>query len=358
MRAQSSPWFISDRNSPPGGISIRHSLLPSRSRPLEAPISADLRESIRIGHATPAQKLAVFSGGASLASEHRAELLIILAADPDPAIAERAQSVILTQPLDPFLVAIASPDADPRVFSFCADNLSQKLGIADALAKNPFCPTGVVAHVASRLSAAGVQALLDNLERLSSDTRLVVALTHCKAATPEQQELLVEIQKTEGLAVAEIEEAAAEIEPDVKKRVTLLQRLAHMNVVERIQLALKGGREERMLLIRDPNKIVQRGVLQSPRLTDLEIENFAAMTNVSTEVLRSIAASRVYLKAYTVVKNLVKNPKTPLDVSMHLLQRLNAFDLKLLTSNKNVPETLRSTAVKLHRQRASVRPPT
>ena len=131
-----------------------------------------------------------------------------------------------------------------------------------------------------------------------------------------------------------------------------------MNVVERIQLALKGGREERMLLIRDPNKIVQRGVLQSPRLTDLEIENFAAMTNVSTEVLRSIAANRVYMKAYTVVKNLVRNPKTPLDVSMHLLPRLNAFDLKLLTSNKNIPETLRSTAVKLHRQRASVRPPT
>ena len=293
-----------------------------------------------------------------MTAEHRAELLTLLTADPDPAIAERAQSVILTQPLEPFLVALASPAADPRLFSYCADNLSQKPGIADALAKNPFCPAGVVAHVASRLSAAGVQALLDNLERLSSETRLVVALTHCKAATPEQQDLLAEIQKTEGLAEAEIEEAAAEVEPDVKKRVTLLQRLAHMNVVERIQLALKGGREERMLLIRDPNKIVQRGVMQSPRLTDLEIENFAAMTNVSTEVLRIIAASRVYMKSYTVVKNLVKNPKTPLDVSLHLLQRLNGFDLKLLVSNKNIPETLRSTAAKMHRQRASVRPTT
>jgi hypothetical protein len=158
--------------------------------------------------------------------------------------------------------------------------------------------------------------------------------------------------------VPEIEEAAAEIEPDVKKRVTLLQRLAHMNVVERIQLALKGGREERMLLIRDPNKIVQRGVMQSPRLTDLEVENFAAMTNVSTEVLRIIAASRVYMKSYTVVKNLVRNPKTPLDVSLHLLQRLNPFDLKLLLSNKNIPETLRSTAAKLHRQRSFARPST
>jgi len=283
-------------------------------------------------------------------------LLTVLTADADPTIAERAQNVISTQPLEPFLLALARPEADPRMFSYCADNLSQKPGIADALAKNPACPTGVISHVASRLTAAGVQALVDNLDRLSSDTQLIVALTHCQAATPEQQELLTEIQKTEGLAVQDLEEAAAELVPDVKKRVTLLQRLTKMNVVERIQLALKGGREERMLLIRDPNKIVQRGVLQSPRLTDLEIENFAAMSNVSTDVLRTIAMNRAFMKAYVVARNLVKNPKTPLDVSLHLLQRMNPTDLKLLVSNKNIPDTLRSMAAKLHRQRNSTRP--
>jgi hypothetical protein len=283
-------------------------------------------------------------------------LLTVLTADADPTIAERAQNVISTHPLEPFLLALGRPEADPRMFSYCADNLSQKPGIADALAKNPACPTGVISHVASRLTAAGVQALVDNLDRLSSDTQLIVALTHCQAATPEQQELLTEIQKTEGLAVQDLEEAAAELVPDVKKRVTLLQRLTKMNVVERIQLALKGGREERMLLIRDPNKIVQRGVLQSPRLTDLEIENFAAMSNVSTDVLRIIAMNRAFMKAYVVARNLVKNPKTPLDVSLHLLQRMNPTDLKLLVSNKNIPDTLRSMAAKLHRQRNSTRP--
>jgi hypothetical protein len=316
----------------------------------------ELRESIRSGKATTEQKIAVFSGGGSLSPEDRAELLTLLTADSDTTIAERAQGIIPNQPLEPFLLALARPDTDPRMFAYCADNLSQKPGIADVLAKNPACSTGVISHVASRLTAAGVQALLDNLDHLSSDTQLIVALTHCKSATPEQQELLAELQKTEGLALPEIEEAAVEIEPDKKKRVTLLQRLTQMNVVERIQLALKGGREERMLLIRDPNKIVQRGVLQSPRLTDLEVESFAAMANVSGEVLRIIAASRVFMKAYTVARNLVKNPKTPLDVSLHLLPRINATDLKLLTTNKNIPETLRSTAMKLHRQRYAPRP--
>jgi hypothetical protein len=51
------------------------------------------------------------------------------------------------------------------------------------------------------------------------------------------------------------------------------------------------------------------------------------------------------------MKNLVNNPKTPLDISLHLLPRLNAVDLKMLTTNKNIPDTLRSIAVKTQRQR-------
>jgi hypothetical protein len=51
------------------------------------------------------------------------------------------------------------------------------------------------------------------------------------------------------------------------------------------------------------------------------------------------------------MKNLVNNPKTPLDISLHLITRLNANDLKLLTTNKNIPDTLRSIAVKMQRQR-------
>jgi hypothetical protein len=52
------------------------------------------------------------------------------------------------------------------------------------------------------------------------------------------------------------------------------------------------------------------------------------------------------------VRNLINNPKTPLDVTLHMLPMLNAHDLKRLTTNKNVPETLRTTAFKLQRTRA------
>jgi hypothetical protein len=283
--------------------------------------------------------------------EERAELLAILSTDADEAIAQRAQSVLLTQSPESFQVALARSDADPRLFAYCADNIGEKPGIADALAKNPWCPTSAVTRVARFLTAAGIQALLDNLDRLTSDPHLVEALSLSQAATVEQQELVRELLRGEAASHKEIEEAAAEIEPDPVRRETLTQKVTRLSVVERIILALKGGREERMLLIRDRNKVVQRAVLQSPRLTDSEVEAFAAMANVTTDVLRGISLNRVFMKTYAIVKNLAKNPKTPLDISLHILPRLTATDLRVLTTNKNIPETLRNAAIKLHRSR-------
>ncbi|HYL69202.1 MAG TPA: hypothetical protein VEX69_08545 [Candidatus Limnocylindria bacterium] len=310
-----------------------------------------MREEIRSGHARPERKLAICSGGASLAPDERAELLAILSTDADESIAQRAQGVLLTQSVDSFLLALARRDADPRLFAYCADNIAEKAGIADALAKNPASPTAAVTRAARYLTAAGIQALLDNLERLTSDPHLIDALAHSQAASTDQQELIHEIQRNEAANFKEIEEAAAEAEPDPVKRQTLMQKLTHLNVVERIILALKGGREERMLLIRDRNKIVQRSVLQSPRLTESEVESFAAMANVTSDVLRVISLNRAFMKNYSIARNLTKNPKTPLDISLHILPRLNATDLKILTTNKNIPETLRNTAIKLQRSR-------
>ncbi|MGH9688268.1 MAG: hypothetical protein ACRD5K_14385, partial [Candidatus Acidiferrales bacterium] len=223
-------------------------------------------------------------------------------------------------------------------------------GIADALAKNPACATSDVTRVAPFLSPAGIQALLDNLDRLISDPQLVMAVHKSKAPTTEQRDLLNEMEKG-AISMNEIEQVAAEIEPDKGKRESLQQRVAHMNVVQRLTLALKGGRSERMFLIRDPNKLVQRCVLQSPRLTDTEVESFAAMASLPAETLRGISLTRSFMKSYSVVRNLVNNSKTPLDVSLHLFPRLTSTDLAKLCANKNVPETLRSSAVKLHRKR-------
>jgi hypothetical protein len=294
--------------------------------------------------------MAVFSTGVQLAPEDRAEVLAVLAADADPGIADRAQNALLTQPLESFLAASARPDTDVRFFTYCADSLGEKPGMADALARSTACPTAHVARLANHLTAAGIQSLLDNLERFASDPQLIIAVGASPGVSAEQRELLEDMKKG-AVAAAEIAEAAAEAEPDPVQRESLMQKVTHMNVVQRLTLALKGGRSERMLLIKDPNKLVQRCVLQSPRLTDTEVEAFASMSNLTGEILRAIALTRAFMKNYSVVRNLVNNPKTPLDVSLHLFPRLTATDLVKLTANKNVPETLRSSAVKLHRKR-------
>jgi hypothetical protein len=79
------------------------------------------------------------------------------------------------------------------------------------------------------------------------------------------------------------------------------------------------------------------------------------MSSLTDEILRLIANNRKFRKNYTVVRNLVNNPKTPLDVSLHLLPVINPVDLKRLLTNKNIPETLRTTANKLHRTRADAK---
>jgi hypothetical protein len=278
------------------------------------------------------------------------ELLAVLAGDSDGAISEHARTALLAQPAEHFVGAAGRPDADTRLFDFCSRHLGDKTGVADALAKNPACPASAVAGTAAHLTSAGIQALLDNLERLTSDEKLMTAVTASPAANAEQRELLAELQKG-ALAADDIAEAAEQLEPDLAKRETLMQRVTHMNVVERLTLALKGGRTERALLIRDSNKLVQKCVLQSPRLTESEVEYFASMTNLPAEILRTIALTRIFVKNYAIVRNLINNPKAPLDVTLHLFPRLNATDLLKLTNNKNVPETLRSSAVKLHRKR-------
>lgn len=146
------------------------------------------------------------------------------------------------------------------------------------------------------------------------------------------------------------EDAGEASAPDKKEteeeQASTVSRLAAMTVAQRMSVAMKGTREERAILIRDPNKIVSVAVLSSPKVTEAEIEGFAKMANVSEEILRIIGNNRAYMKNYNVVLALVKNPKTPAAMSMNLLNRLNDKDLRQLSTNRNIPEILRVTARK------------
>jgi hypothetical protein len=313
-------------------------------------LSPEIVEDLRHGRAPRERKLAVCTGGAHLAPADRAEILTVLAHDADEMVANRAQDALLSQPLESLVEAVARETALPALFAYAAKNLGDKPSVSRALVQNKHCGAEYLVHVVRHLSTESIQILMEELDRVSASPALAGALENSTSVTAEQKAQLHELRST-AIDHGALAEAALEAEPDPGKRQTLLERLANMSVSQRVQFAFKGGSEARRTLIRDSNKVVQRAVLQSPRLTDQEVEAFASMSNLTDETLRAIAKNRNFRKNYVVVRNLMNNPKTPLDVSLHMLPILNVMDLKKLCLNKNIPETLRSTAGKLQRQR-------
>ena len=279
----------------------------------------------------------------------------MLAEDADENIRERAGSALVSQPLDHIVAALQGDAPAAQLFRYCGHHLTEKPLVAAAMIKHWRCPQEFLLRAAKSVPAETVQELMNDLDRLSASPMLVSALAHSATLTADQRQQLEEMMRITTESAAAFAEAAAEALQDKEKRISLIQRLSRMRVVERVQLALKGNREERMSLIRDPCKVVQRAVLQSPRVTEREIEGFASMANLSEDVLRGISMMRKYAKNYTITRNLITNPKTPIDVSLHLLPLIQAKDLKALTTNKNIPETLRSSSIRLQRQREMAR---
>jgi hypothetical protein len=139
--------------------------------------------------------------------------------------------------------------------------------------------------------------------------------------------------------------------PAEGKRENTLQKINRLDVKGRIQLALKGSKEERSILIRDGTKVVAFAVLEAPKLSDGEVEKFASQKNVLEVVLRQITLKRRFMKNYIVIRNLCANPRTPLDLGLGLMKNLMIQDLKNISSNKEVSDTIRKLALKMYKQK-------
>ena len=214
-------------------------------------------------------------------------LLMLLVSDVDPEIAAAAENTISIIPRDSLSAFLARPDVTEDVRAFFWTRGIEPAAVAAADADAPMIDT-----------------------------------------SPEPDVLE---EETSG--------------PVEEKQSTVL-RVAGLSIAQKMSLAMRGTREERSILIRDPNKIVAVAVLSSPKITEQEVASIARMPNVSDEILRLIAYTRAWIKNYDVVLGLVRNAKTPLAVSMNLLPRLNDRDLRMLSQDRNIPDVLRITARK------------
>jgi hypothetical protein len=167
------------------------------------------------------------------------------------------------------------------------------------------------------------------------------------------------VEPVPAVAAHAVSQGAAAAAPALKKpkpgvnRESILQKISRLDVKGRVKLALLGGKEERGILVRDGTKIVALAVLDSPKISDGEVEKFASQKNVLETLLRGIAMRRRFIKNYTVMRNLTFNPRTPIDLTLTLGKNLMAQDVKTLSTNKEVSETVRKMALRMYKQKAS-----
>lgn len=194
-------------------------------------------------------------------------------------------------------------------------------------------------EAAAVAEAAGVEQALEEEEKEEEEE------------TIEDLAALLEVDVGELLSASEILGAEELEDSDDPKIRSAFQRIVAMNPAQKAVLAMKGGREERTILIRDSNRVVAIGVLKNGRITDTEIEAIAKMRNVTNDVLRLLGTTRQWVKNYAVVQALVNNPKTPQTVSTNFIGRLITKDLQALIKSRDVPDLLRRMARKTFEQR-------
>ena len=107
----------------------------------------------------------------------------------------------------------------------------------------------------------------------------------------------------------------------------MINRIMKMGVKDRVKLGMKGDREARNILIRDPNRLVSSAVANNPRITEQEVEMIASMRSIPEEILRQIASNRQWARNYNIMHNLARNPRTPIGNAITIMSRLQLRDL-------------------------------
>jgi hypothetical protein len=118
-----------------------------------------------------------------------------------------------------------------------------------------------------------------------------------------------------------------------------------MTTAQKIRAAMLGSAPERMLLMRDGNRLVASSAIRSPMVQEPEVVRVSMSRVVSEEVLRIISLNRDWLRNHQIKVNLVTNPRTPFAMSARLIPHLREHELKALARSKNVTGPI-STAAK------------
>jgi len=313
------------------------------TRSVDSEIAAVARRSLAD---VPSRSIHAFASNESAPPAH---LVLLMRASDDPFILE---ALIRNRAVPDALVTELASVADAAVQEVIVINHSRILRapeILDALLANP------------ALSADVHRRALEAREEFFEKKARIAAQQPAEGEVDEDEPMLsLSEEPIADLLEKAVEEQQSdapppelnETEKQDEKKLSIFSQILLMGVSDKVKLAFKGGKTERVILVRDHNKLVCSAVMRNPRMSVLEAESIAGMRNVEEEVLRLITLRREWVSKYNIVIALARNPKCPVGVVVPLINRLTLRDLKGLKDDKGVSETVRALARKLFAQRS------
>jgi hypothetical protein len=352
--------------------------------------SNPLVDQFRRGGIPQDLRLMAAQGALPLKPSDLVELLHFLLLDPEAGIRDAASATLASLPMDELLALVRDKETLPQVLAWALQQRRER-EILEVVLQNPSLEDHAIEVAAPTLSMELAELVVINQMRLLRSTSLLEAVESNPSLNNDQKRRLRELRETFHIGEQPAPEAPPppppppapppveiEVEPEPAldppqndgeavvrylseeergqtDKVSAVQRLYRLNTAEKVIAALKGSREERAVLVRDPNRIVSTAVLGSPRLTEAEIESISAMKNVSGDILRTIGNNKDWSKRYVVISNLVRNPRTPLGVSLGFVSRLNPRDMRSISTDRNVPDVIRKQALRFVKDAAEKR---
>jgi len=356
----------------------------SSATPIELNASAII-ERIESG-AYPREFLQTIAAGfLPLPQEDLVAVLAFLAAGNDTAIADAARASLEEMP-SRVVVGFAENDSVPGVHLKYLAHAVDDQTVLEALIRNRALPDEVVVQLAGVADPALQEVIVINQARILRAPEILDALLSNPILSAEARRRAIETREEffekrarflppdddelpdlslSDDAIADLLAKAPDddvpsapppapppfVENDLGK-VNIFMKIQNMSTKEKVQLAFRGGKTERIILVRDRNKLICSAAMRNPRMNESEVETIAGMRNVDEEVLRLIGTRRDWTSKLPIVNALVHNPKAPVGVVLPLINRLTLRDLKSLKDDKGVSEVVRSTAKKLFVQRS------
>jgi hypothetical protein len=339
----------------------------------EARAPNPLVEQFRKGGIPKDLRMMAAQGALPLKPADLVELLHFLLADPEADVCEAATAALGAFPVEEAQPICVDRLTSAPVLGWLLANRKER-ELREPVLQNTTTADEDIRAVVPALPTELAELVVINQTRLLRSLPLLEAVESNPTLSNDQRRRLRELRETFKIGVVEAPppppppavEAPPEPEPEPEaspasgteavallltddekqdeEKISAVQKLYRLNTAGKVVQALKGSREERAILVRDPNRIVSSAVLGSPKVTEAEIEAFSAMKNISGEILRQIGTNKDFTKRYSIISNLVKNPRTPLAVSIGMVPRLNPRDLKSISVDRNVPEVIRKQA--------------